>query len=180
MLVESYLERLASLLERPGLEEINVAKEGEIWIEEAGQEMRCLERPDLDYKYWHLLTSALANRAGLFFCPTLSPTVSSHLPGRHRYEATLSKSAVLNGLSVSIRLYRKVSYPLSAWQVTEPQEKTLTRLLATGKSLAISGGTSSGKTNFLKALLKLVPSQTRIFSVEDTLEIDLSDFTPSV
>jgi len=39
------------------------------------------------------------------------------------------------------------------------------------KTILISGGTSSGKTTFLNALLKLVPAHERILTVEDTPEI---------
>lgn len=180
MLINHYLEKLDHLLSIPDLEELNISKSGEIWIEQAGQEMQCIKHTELDFKFWHLMTAAISNKAGLFFCPHLSPTVSSHLPGRHRYEATISKTAVLEGLSVSIRMYRKLSYPLSAWGVTNTQKEQIKEIIFSGQSMAISGGTSSGKTNFLKSLLDLIPKKTRIFSVEDTLEIDLSDFSPSV
>ena len=35
------------------------------------------------------------------------------------------------------------------------------------------GGTGSGKTTFTKALSDLVPSETRIITLEDTHELDL-------
>ena len=38
----------------------------------------------------------------------------------------------------------------------------------------ISGGTSSGKTTFLNALLKVVPNEERLILVEDTPEISAS------
>ena len=38
-------------------------------------------------------------------------------------------------------------------------------------TMFISGGTSSGKTTFLNALLKEVPDTERIFSIEDTREL---------
>jgi type IV secretion system protein VirB11 len=39
------------------------------------------------------------------------------------------------------------------------------------KTILISGGTSSGKTTFLNALLKTIPAHERIILVEDTPEI---------
>ena len=39
-------------------------------------------------------------------------------------------------------------------------------------SMLIAGGTSSGKTTFLNALLKLVPHEDRIISIEDTRELN--------
>jgi type IV secretion system protein VirB11 len=42
------------------------------------------------------------------------------------------------------------------------------------KTVLISGGTSSGKTTFLNALLRVVPAHERIITVEDTPEIAVS------
>lgn len=41
------------------------------------------------------------------------------------------------------------------------------------RNILISGGTSSGKTTFLNALLREVPLEERIITIEDTAEIDL-------
>ena len=43
--------------------------------------------------------------------------------------------------------------------------------VAARKTILISGGTSSGKTTFLNALLKTIPAHERIILVEDTPEI---------
>jgi type IV secretion system protein VirB11 len=43
-----------------------------------------------------------------------------------------------------------------------------------GKTIVISGGTGSGKTTFLNALLKEVPSHERIVVIEDTAEIHVT------
>jgi type IV secretion system protein VirB11 len=46
--------------------------------------------------------------------------------------------------------------------------------VAARKTILISGGTSSGKTTLLNALLKEIPQYERVISIEDTPEIRLS------
>ena len=41
------------------------------------------------------------------------------------------------------------------------------------KTILISGGTSTGKTTFLNALLREVPAEERVIVVEDTAEVQL-------
>lgn len=52
----------------------------------------------------------------------------------------------------------------------------LQKLMIEGKNLLISGGTGSGKTSFLNALIEFIPKHTRIVSVEDSEELDLRAF----
>lgn len=47
-------------------------------------------------------------------------------------------------------------------------------------NLFICGGTSTGKTTLVNVLLDFLPSDTRIISVEDTKEIDFSNFENNV
>ncbi len=49
--------------------------------------------------------------------------------------------------------------------------KFLSEAVRAKKTILISGGTSSGKTTFLNALLKVIPEHERIILVEDTAEI---------
>jgi type IV secretion system protein VirB11 len=70
--------------------------------------------------------------------------------------------------------------------MAEPADADLAALLAhgaieaflrtavrAGKTIVISGGTATGKTTFLNALLREVPSEERILLIEDTPEVRL-------
>ena len=50
----------------------------------------------------------------------------------------------------------------------------LCKAIALRKTILISGGTSSGKTTLLNALLKEIPQHERVIAIEDTPEIRLS------
>jgi Flp pilus assembly CpaF family ATPase len=49
----------------------------------------------------------------------------------------------------------------------------LTRAVLHRRNILISGGTSTGKTTFAKALLDKIPAEERIGVIEDTAELQL-------
>ena len=52
-------------------------------------------------------------------------------------------------------------------------EEVLTGLVSCGENLLIAGGTSSGKTSLLNALVAAVPEHERLVLLEDTAELEL-------
>ena len=50
-----------------------------------------------------------------------------------------------------------------------------TALVLTRKNIVVAGGTDTGKTTFLRALLRAVPGGERIITVEDTLELGVDE-----
>lgn len=62
---------------------------------------------------------------------------------------------------------------LETFGVTGHLKEKLIRWVEKGANLIISGGTSSGKTTFLNALIQYIPANTRILTVEDTYELEI-------
>lgn len=59
--------------------------------------------------------------------------------------------------------------------IRENQRQTLASALARGETVVVSGSTAAGKTTLLCALLRSLPAQERIVSVEDTFEIAIGN-----
>jgi pilus assembly protein CpaF len=57
--------------------------------------------------------------------------------------------------------------------LTQPLAEFLAQQIRSGKTLLISGGTSTGKTTVLRALASAIPEDQRIVVIEDTSELHL-------
>jgi type IV secretion system protein VirB11 len=114
--------------------------------------------------------------------------LAATLPGGARVQI-IAPPATTGHWALSIRRHRQIAVPLSAyrpgadgaraaqsWRNADPLADPIGFLqsaVAARATVLISGGTSSGKTTFLNALLREVPKHERIVLVEDTPEIRL-------
>ncbi len=110
---------------------------------------------------------------------TLSPLMDAHLMTGDRVNSTLFPIST-KGNTITIRKFRR-----NPWTVTELiSNNTLTPDVAAFLwiaveyeiSIIISGGTASGKSSFLAALLTFIPPNQRIVSIEETRELQLPKF----
>lgn len=176
------LEPLAAFLRRRGLVELNANQPGEIWLEFADGRRLLEKAPALTTDYWRKLCHILANKAGTVFDPETQPFVSDRLPGGHRFEALVSSFAE-TGLSVSIRMFRDAGVTLEDFGLEGQWRETVTASVRAGRTVFVSGGTSSGKTTLLNTLIPFIPADKRILTVEDTRELrvphrDRNHFVP--
>jgi len=171
-LLKAFLKPLEPFLKIKDLVEISVNKSREIGLEIAEEGYRFVEAPELDFRYWTLLCHVLANGSGVHFDPMTQPRVSTALPGGHRFEAMVGK-AVKSELSISIRLRRNRIIPLEDFGLEGEWKEKIIHLVQKGANIIISGGTSSGKTTFLNQLIRYIPTNARILTVEDTAELEV-------
>lgn len=184
-----YLRPLARFLDQSDVTEVMVNRPGEVWIERAGQmAMEQVDAPEVD----DLLLARLAAQIARTTHQGInreSPLLAAVLPEGQRVQM-VGPPATRAGWALSIRRHLTVQRPLEAYERPLPpntealvdrmarrddlRETPVAFLRAAVKArrtVLISGGTSSGKTTFLNALLKTVPAGERIITVEDTPEI---------
>lgn len=199
--LDAKLEPLAGYLKRNNIEEICANESGEIGLDLVGKGTQWIKDERLTARYWDELCHILANKAGMGFDTERQPIVSTRLPGGHRFEAMLGKTVIETGVSVSIRIKRKFTADLATFGIspdarhllTAPFKQTaaaptpapeltglpsdvqawLAESVRDGRNILISGGTSSGKTTLLNALVRFIPAEKRVLCVEDTREVDL-------
>lgn len=106
------------------------------------------------------------------------PIVDARLENGSRINVVL-KPIALNGPILSIRRFPKKPITMKElirkMSITKEAADLLSKLVISGYSILVGGGTSSGKTTFLNALSYYIPSHERIITIEDNAELQLQN-----
>ncbi|MFA5247063.1 MAG: type II/IV secretion system ATPase subunit [Candidatus Micrarchaeia archaeon] len=118
----------------------------------------------------------------------LDPLMDAYLLSGHRVNATLSPVSA-KGNSITIRKFRKDPFTVIDF-INPSLNTTSVEALAFiwlavqyEMNMLVGGGTASGKTSFLNAILAFTPPNQRVVSIEDTRELVLPSYlhwTPMV
>jgi type IV secretion system protein VirB11 len=196
--LSSYLARFSEWLDAGDVTEILVNRPGEVWVERIGAaHMERHEVPSIDAQLLDRLAHQIArinhqgvNRETPLLAATLpdGARVQMVLPPATRGDIALAirKHIVhdltledyLNNDGLSQRLASGGSEDDAGQSLSMKHAKYdilgfLRYAVASRKTILLSGGTSSGKTTLLNALLKEIPSDERVIAIEDTPEIKL-------
>jgi type IV secretion system protein VirB11 len=197
--LRTYLAPFAPWLERPEVTDILVNRPGEIWFETAGGAMERADAPQIDALMLRRLSQQVAavSHQGV---SREHPLLAASLPSGARVQV-VAPPATRQHLALAIRKhdigdlalddYAKsgafagvgridpeaeaaVNARLSALLDAGEVQAFFVDAVRAGKTVLISGGTGSGKTTFLNALLKEVPKEERVIVIEDTPEVHVS------
>lgn len=191
----SYLEPLAPFLTRADVTDIYVNRPGEVWIEAIGGAAERIEVPALTARSLARLARQIAamNAQGI---SREHPLLSGSLPDGSRVQIVLPPTT-RGHMALAIRRHVSAGLSLQDYheagafaetqsdqaqqadaEQVESDGETVTDLLQQAvlgrRNILISGGTSTGKTTFLNALLREVPVNERLILIEDTAELQLS------
>jgi len=105
------------------------------------------------------------------------PMLDATIPDGSRLQATLGKHVTKRGSSFTIRRFKENPFtPLDLIRFKTMSLDMMAYLwlaIESGQSMLICGGTASGKTTTLNAILLFIPPQMKIVSIEDTRELNL-------
>lgn len=188
--LESFLAPLAPFLARGDVTDLFINRPGEVWIEALGGKLEWHEVPALDSAALGRLARqiAAANAQGI---NRESPLLAASLPDGSRVQVVLPP-ATRGEVAIAVRRHVVQDLPLAAWRAgtgdltiagdgakRAPADLSgdpidaLARAVRERRNILISGGTSTGKTTFLNALIQEIPRDERLILIEDTAEVQL-------
>lgn len=184
--LDAYLAPFRPFLARESVTEILVNCPGEVWIEDGEQPgMTRVELPAVD----DMLLQRLAEQVARVSHQGINrehPLLAATLPDGARIQLC-GPPATRRHWALAIRRHRLIDLPLDAYDsgpITPPADVPmpdaqgepiayLREAIRRRRTILISGGTSTGKTTFLNAMLREIPGNERIVLVEDTPELRL-------
>jgi type IV secretion system protein VirB11 len=192
--LKSCLVPFEHLLERSDVTDIYVNRPGEIWIETLGGEIERVEDPSINEP----MLARLARQVAALTHQGVShehPLLAATLQDGSRIQI-VAPPATRGPLALAIRRQVATAMTLRDYEsggqfdetrasaLTDRNNADLARLVSARKfadalalavrarkNIVISGGTSTGKTTFLNALLREVPPHERLILIEDTPEL---------
>jgi len=184
--LDAYLAPFQPFLRRETVTEILVNRPGELWIEDAGQPgMQRVNLPEINDGLLQRLAEQVA-RISHQGINREHPLLAATLPDGARIQLA-GPPATRGSWALAIRRHRLLDLPLDAYDrgpiTPQPEEPMpdpkaepivyLREAIRRRRTILISGGTSTGKTTFLNAMLREIPDQQRVVLVEDTAELKL-------
>jgi len=191
------LRALRPLLSNPEVTELCINRPGEAFIE-THEGWRCEPLPFADFNWCWRLAKLVANSTRQRIDEE-SPLLSASLPSGERIQIVRPPATTQGHVAITIRrpsdevwsieelarngIFRATRRASDALDETETEllrllnaqsYETFMRLAVTGrKNILVSGPTGSGKTTWTKALIREIPADERLITIEDAKELVL-------
>ena len=196
--LDSYLLPIKQILDRDGVNEASINRPFEVWIEYKGDMIR-EELPSFDLQHLKSLGRLIAQSTEQRLSEE-EPLLSATLPNGYRVQIVFPPACEQGCVVISIRKPSSLKWNLDDYEkmgmfdatsvgaVEDKNNLILTKLLKLNrikdflhravlykKNIIISGGTSTGKTTFTNAVIRSIPNDERLITVEDAREVDLNE-----
>ncbi len=196
--LNSALKFLSNWYLQDAIEEIAINNPYQIWLRLRGKRQSpwvMEEDKHLSKEYLYDIMNIIANTYELPFDPVSGvPVVYATLPGDNRFSAIAGKNVLYNnddiegGIAIAIRTKKNsVDFDFADYGLVKGEElkklssqdeelasdpyQRLMDSIKRGDHILISGATATGKTTFLNNILKLLSSDLRIITIEDSREL---------
>lgn len=192
------LAPLRAYLEDPSVTELCINRPGELYLETASG-WRRESLPLADFP-WCLRLAKLIAHATRQRVDEESPLLSASLPGGERVQLIVPPATTPNTVAIAIRRPSQAVWSVdelaerglfhrtrASGEAGEGVQARLASLLAQGayvefmklavasrQNILVSGPTGSGKTTFTKALIREIPREERLITIEDAKELVLT------
>ena len=193
--LRAYLAPLVGMLARPDVTDIYVNRPGELWIETTTGTIERHDAPALDEPTLARLARQIASLSHQGISRE-HPLLSATLPDGARAQV-VAPPATRGPLALAIRKHVSPDLALDDYVAAGAFDETrrgaadktavdralrakldagdiagmLAMAVKARKNILVSGGTSSGKTTFLNALIREIPPEERLILIEDTPEL---------
>ncbi len=195
--LDSYLLPIKQIMEREGVSEVSINRPQEVWIECRGEMTREV-LPAFDLQHLKSLGRLVAQSTEQRLSEE-EPLLSATLPNGFRIQIIFPPACEQKCVVISIRKPSSMNWSLddyekmgmfdatSIGEVADKNDLILAKLLKLNrikdflqrailykKNIIVSGGTSTGKTTFTNAMIRSIPHDERLITVEDAREIELN------
>jgi type IV secretion system protein VirB11 len=194
--LDSLLAPLAPWLERPDITDVYINRPEELWTETLGGEIETHACPALTERVLMRLARQIAARSAQGISRA-HPLLGATLPDGSRVQIVMPPAA-RETVVLAIRKHVAADHTLADYagdgsfdglrtgEVPLAVEASLRHInpanapvflsgaVRERRNILIAGGTSTGKTTFLNALLKDIPAEERLILIEDTPELELT------
>jgi type IV secretion system protein VirB11 len=195
--LELNLRALRPLLSRPEVTELCINRPGEAFLEtREGWRRESIAFADFD---WCRRLAKLVANSTRQRIDEESPLLSASLPSGERIQIVLPPATTPGSVAISIRrpsdavwsiddlsasgIFRTTRRATEALDATETEllkllqvehyEAFMRLAVVSRKNILVSGPTGSGKTTWTKALIREIPSDERLITIEDARELVL-------
>jgi len=183
--LQACLAPLARFLDQDDVTDLHINRPNEVWIERLGGITERFDVDDLSDTVLLRLARQIAavSSQGI---NRKNPLLAARLPSGERVQVAIPPATRAH-LAISIRKHVVSTPALESYELAEPPvadaeaihsvshgySSLLRNAVVNRQNILVAGGTSTGKTTFLNALLQQVPSSERLILIEDTPELQV-------